>query len=148
MAWNLEEAISYYQTQGAPKDQTALIGLLKEIQQENQGSIPLFVLSPIAESYNIKVTFLQALIKRIPSLRLGNTHTLELCSGRNCGKHTDLAAYAEKLHAASGQKFTLKFVPCMRMCAKGPNIRWDGAVHHKASKELLQNLLKDAGIDF
>ena len=148
MIWSLEEAISYYQSQGAPQDQTALIGLLKEIQQENQGSIPLFVLSPIAETYNIKVTFLQALIKRIPSLRLGNSHTLELCSGRNCGKHTELAAYAEKLHAASGQKFALKFVPCMRMCAKGPNLRWDGTVHHKASKELLEKLLKDAGLDF
>ena len=38
MSWNLEEAISYYKTQGAPADQSALIGLLKEIQQENQGT--------------------------------------------------------------------------------------------------------------
>jgi len=148
MIWSLEEAISYYQSQGAPQDQTALIGLLKEIQQENQGSIPPFALGPIAEKYKIKVTFLQALIKRIPSLRLGNMHTLELCSGRNCGKRTDLAAHAEKLHAASGQKFTLKFVPCMRMCAKGPNIRWNGTLHHKGSIELLEKLLKDAGINF
>ena len=34
MNWNLEEAISYYQKQGAPRDQGALISLLKEIQQE------------------------------------------------------------------------------------------------------------------
>ena len=148
MAWSLEEAISYYRNQGAPRDQSALVALLKEIQQEHGGAVPLFALGPIAESYSIKVTFLEALIKRIPSLRLDNTHTLELCSGRNCGKHTELAAYAEELHTASGRKFTLKFVPCMRMCAKGPNLKWDGRLHHGATKELLQNLLKDAGIDF
>ena len=148
MAWSIEEAISYYQKQGAPRDQTALIGLLKETQQENGGAVPLFALGTIAENYSIKVTFLEALIKRIPSLRLDNTHTLELCSGRNCGKHTVLAAYAEQLHTASGRKFTLKFVPCMRMCAKSPNLKWDGTLHHNANKELLQNLLKDAGIDF
>ena len=148
MSWNLEEAISYYKTQGAPADQSALIGLLKEIQQENQGTIPLFVLGTIAENYSIKVSLLQALIKRIPSLRLGNTHTLELCSGRNCGKHTELADHAENLHAASGKKFTLKFVPCMRMCAKGPNIKWDGKLYHNADKALLQKLLKEAAIDF
>ena len=148
MAWSLEEAISYYQNQGAPRDQTALVALLKEIQLEHSGAIPMFSLGSIAENYNIKVTFLEALIKRIPSLRLDNTHTLELCSGRNCGKHTELAAYAEKLHADSERKFTLKFVPCMRMCAKCPNLKWDGRLHHNASKELLQNLLKDAGINF
>ena len=41
MAWNLNESIDYYKTQGAPRDQSALIGLLREIQQENKGSIPL-----------------------------------------------------------------------------------------------------------
>lgn len=148
MDWNPEEAISYYKTLGAPKDQTALIGLLKEIQREYRGSIPLFMLGTIAEAYSIKESFLLALIKRIPSLRLGNMHTLELCCGRNCGKHTALAEYAEKLYAASEKKFALKFVPCMRMCAKGPNIRWDGTLYHKADEALLQKLLKEAGIDF
>jgi len=148
MSWSLDEAISYYKTQGAPKDQAALVSLLKEIQQENQGSIPSYILGAISENYSIKESFLQALIKRIPSLRLGNTHTLELCSGRNCGKHTALAEHAEMLHTASGQQFILKFVPCMRMCGKGPNIKWDGTVYHQADAMLLQNLLNDSGIVF
>ena len=42
MDWNPEEAISYYKTLGAPKDQTALIGLLKEIL------IPLLVISMVS----------------------------------------------------------------------------------------------------
>ena len=43
------------------------------------------------------------------ALRLGNTHTLELCSGPNCGKHTALAACAEQLCAASGGSVVLKY---------------------------------------
>lgn len=148
MDWNLDEAVSYYKRMGAPRDQSALTGLLREVQQENGGRIPITAVVQIARFYEVKESFLLAIIKRYPSLRLDNTHCLELCAGPNCGKHTSLAAYAEKLHTASGKKFTLKFVPCMRMCAKGPNIKWDGTIHHKADEQLLQRLLKDAGIDF
>ena len=139
MAWNLNEAIDYYKTQGAPRDQSALIGLLREIQQENKGSIPLYTLKPIADCYVVKETFLQAVIKRIPSLRLGNTHCLELCAGPNCGKHLKLAEYAETLQKDRGN-FTVKYVPCMRMCGKGPNLRYDGQLHHRADPELLKSL--------
>ena len=148
MHWNLEEAVSYYKTQGAPRDQSALIGLLREIQQENGGSIPVFVLEPIAQAYEVKENFLLAIVKRIPSLRLNNTHCLELCAGPNCGKHADLAEFAERLHTASGKSFTIKFTPCKRMCGKGPNITWDGKIYHKADQALLTKLLTDAGIDF
>jgi NADH:ubiquinone oxidoreductase subunit E len=140
MSWNLNEAISYYQKQGAPRDQSSLVALLREIQQENNGSIPLYVLNIIAVSYGIKESFLQAVIKRIPSLRLSNTHCMELCAGPNCGKHVKLAAYAETLQKSSGG-FTLKFVPCMRMCGKGPNVKWDGTVHHRADEELIRRLV-------
>ncbi|MDO5151848.1 MAG: hypothetical protein Q4D50_00605 [Eubacteriales bacterium] len=41
MSWSLEEAIAYYRTQGAPGDQSALTGFLREVQRENGGGIPL-----------------------------------------------------------------------------------------------------------
>lgn len=142
MAWQFEEAIEYYKRQGAPRDQTALVGLLRELQQENGGSIPAYMLRAISDSYNIKETFLQAVIKRIPSLRLANTHCLELCAGRNCGKHIKLAEYAEMQQKSAGS-FTLKFVPCMRMCGKGPNLKWDGTLYHQADEALIQRLTKE-----
>ena len=148
MDWNLEEAVAYYQRQGAPKDQATLTALLKEVQQENSGSIPMAAVVQIAQHYEVRESFLLAIIKRIPSLRLGSMHCLELCAGPNCGKQTALAAGAEKLHTAAGKQFTLKFVPCMRMCGKGPNVKWDGTLYHKADEALLRKLLKDAGIDF
>lgn len=141
MSWNLEESISYYHKQGAPRDQNALISLLKETQQE-QGSIPQYAITAIAEAYGIKEGILLALIKRIPSLRLSDAHVLELCAGHNCSKYTALADFAEKLvkHHPNVQ---LKFVPCMRLCAKGPNVKWDGKLYHGADEALLRELLED-----
>ena len=148
MSWNFDEAVSYYKKLGAPRDQSALVSLLREIQAEHSGSIPGFLLTPLAAAYDVKETFLLAVIRRIPSLRLSDSHCLELCAGPNCGKHTELAAYAEKLHSISGQQFALKYIPCQRMCGKGPNIKWDGKLYHKADAALLQKLLKEMNIDF
>lgn len=140
MNWNLSEAIAYYKQQGAPADQSAVIALLREVQQENGGSIPGHILPPIAQGLGTKESLLNAIIKRIPNLRLSDTHLLELCSGPNCGRHTDLANLAESLFR--GKKVTIWYVPCMRMCGKGPNIRWDGQLYHKADEALLRSFLE------
>lgn len=135
----MQEMLDYYRKQGAPGDQTALVSLLREVQQE-QGAVPKWAVTEIAESYKIKESFILAVMKRIPSLRLQDTHLLELCAGPNCGKHTALAAAAEKLCKEKG--IPLKFIGCQRMCGKGPNIKWDGKLYHKATEELLRELLK------
>ena len=137
----MEEILSYYRQQGAPGDQTALVNLLKELQQI-YGAVPMWALEQTAQAYEIKISFLLAIIKRIPSLRLENTHLLELCAGPNCGKHTQLAASAEKLCKLKG--VTLKYMGCQRMCGKGPNLKYDGKLYHKATEELLKELLEDA----
>ena len=137
MKWNLNEAIAYYRSLGAPGDQQALIGLLREINSECRG-IPAASLAAIAEQYAIKEGILLALIRRIPSLHLAQGHLLELCAGPNCSKCTVLAVCAEKL-AAEG-KCKLQYVGCMRLCGKGPNIRWDGNLYHKADEKLLREL--------
>jgi NADH:ubiquinone oxidoreductase subunit E len=143
MSWDLEEAIAYHRRCGAPADQNAVIGLLGEIQQENGGSIPRYMLPVIAEAYGVKESFFLAFIKRIPRLRLADTHRLELCAGSNCGKRTELAAVAEKL--CKNSKVELKFVPCMRLCGKGPNIKWNGILYHQADEKLLRMLLEEIG---
>ena len=140
MDWNLDEAIAYYKKQGAPRDHSAVTALLKEIQLESGGSIPMAAVTRMAETLETKESFFLALIRRLPSLRLSDVHTLELCAGPNCGKHTALAAFAEK---NCGSKVKLKFVPCMRMCARGPNLRFDGKLYHGADEDLLRKLLGD-----
>ena len=142
MSWNVEEAAAYYQKQGAPGDQSALISLLREVQQESGGRIPREALGIIAGSYHIKETFLEAMIKRIPSLKLSNVHCLELCGGPNCSKRAKLLAFVEKTYGEKPQNFTLRQVPCMRMCGKGPNLRWDGTVYNQADEALIRRLVE------
>ena len=137
MAWELKEAIEYYGRQGAPRDQNSLVNLLREIQEENAGGIPRWILPTVAEAYGVKESLLLALIRRYPRLRLADTHLLEVCAGPNCGKHAAVAAAAEELRKKG---ITVKFVPCMRLCGKGPNIRFDGQLHHKTTPELLKEL--------
>ena len=140
MSYSLEEAVAYYKKQGAPGDQAALVALLREVQAENGGAVPKTALLPMAELLGVRESYLLAVIRRIPSLRLSDSHTLELCGGPNCGKHAALAAAAEKL--CKGKNVTVKFVPCMRLCGKGPNLKWDGVLYHKADEALLKRLLE------
>ena len=140
MAWNLAEALTYYKSQGAPSDQNALTQLFLEIQQECGGTVPKALLPEIAQGLSVKETFLLALIRRIPRLRLDDGHLLELCGGPNCGKAAALAKKAEQLCKGS---IRLKFVPCMRLCGKGPNIRLDGKFYHAATEKMLERLIAD-----
>ena len=136
----MEEMLTYYRKQGAPGDQTALVNLLKEIQAQ-YGAVPQWAVGKIAESYGVKESFLLAIVKRIPSLRLQDTHLLELCAGPNCGKHAALAAAAEKLCKEKG--IPMKFIGCQRMCGKGPNIKYDGKIYHKATEDMLRKLINE-----
>lgn len=135
--WDLTEAVSYYKSQGAPQDQSALISLLQEIQEENGGSIPPRLVKEAAEGFGVRESLLLALIRRVPRLRLSDQHALEICAGPNCGKCQTLAKYGETLQS---EKIQVRFVPCMRMCGKGPNIRFDGTVYHQADESLLKRL--------
>lgn len=139
--WSIEEAAAYWRAQGAPGDQSALMGFLQELQAEHGGKVPTSSLPRAAELLNTKESFLFAVIRRFPSLRLAEGHTLEVCGGPNCGKAKTLALCAEKLQKERG--FTLRFVPCMRLCGKGPNIKWDGTLHHGATEDLLKDLTKE-----
>ena len=137
----MREMLEYYGRQGAPGDQNALVNLLKELQQ-TYGAVPKWAVTQAAEYYRVKESFLLAIIKRIPSLRLENTHLLELCAGPNCGKHTQLAAAAEKLCKLKG--VTLKYMGCQRMCGKGPNLKFDGKIYHNATEDFLKKLMEEA----
>lgn len=137
--WDLNETVAYYKTQGAPQDQSALVSLLQEIQQESGGAIPPSLLKDAAEGLGVRESLLLALIRRIPRLRLAESHLLEICSGPNCGKCRTLAILGEKLQS---EKIQVRFVPCMRICGKGPNIRWDGTIHHQANEALLKQLME------
>ena len=136
MEWNLKEAMEYYASQGAPGEQGMLVALLREVQREC-GGIPAEIPGQIAAGYGIKEGLILALIKRIPSLNLKESRVLELCAGPNC-RGGELGTYAETRYPG----VTVQYVPCMRLCGKGPNLRWKGQLYHGADKTLIDRLMK------
>ena len=139
MAFSLEEAVAYYKKQGAPADQSALVSLLREVQQENSGAIPKSALPAMAEGLGVKESYLLAVIRRIPSLRLKDQHLLEICAGPNCSRKGDLARIAEQYRG----RVEVRLVPCMRQCGKGPNLRFDGRLYNGADAKLLEQLMAE-----
>ena len=140
MDWNFEEALHYYRRQGAPGDQTAVVQFLKEVQAQN-GCIPKWMLTRASESWGCKESLFLAFIRRLPSLRLEDSHTLELCGGPNCSRRDDLADFARNLCKEKGIEFRL--VACMRQCGKGPNLRLDGKLHSGITRQELEKLLNE-----
>ena len=141
MNFDLKEAVDYYRRQGAPGDQNALRNLLAEIQDAHGGAIPSGILPQTAEALGVKESFLSAIIRRVPSLRLADVHILEVCAGPNCSKRGKLAQIAERYRG----RVEVRLVPCMRQCGKGPNLRFDGRLYNGADEALLERLI--AGID-
>lgn len=143
MSFNLNEAVDYYKRQDAPGDQSALLSLLREVQAAHGGSIPRHLIGTLAAALGVKDSYLLALIRRIPSLRLAGSHLLELCAGPACSGKAALAALAEEALRARPGSFELKYVPCMRQCGKGPNLRWDGRLYSAADEALLRRLITE-----
>ena len=137
MSWDVNEALAYYRRQGAPGDQNALRNLLAEIQTEYGGAIPQYLLPTVAAELGTKESFLAAIIRRIPSLRLQDHHLLEICAGPNCSRRGKLAQLAEQYRG----KLEIRLVPCMRQCGKGPNLRFDGTLYNRADAQLLARLI-------
>ena len=141
MSWDLKEAIGYYRSQGAPQDQNALKNLLSEVQREHGGAIPGYLLAEIAKELWAKESFLTAVVRRFPSLRRADVHVLEICAGPNCSRRGKLAELAEQYRG----RVEVKFVPCMRQCGKGPNLRFDGKLYNGADEQLLTRLMDGIG---
>lgn len=148
-SWNIHEAVEYYKGQDAPQNQFALVELLKEVQEHNGGVLTDIAVEEIAALLNTKVTFLNAVIKRYPSLKPASApHRLEVCGGKNCAAN-GLAALLKHIRGAYGAEsggistkggFSFKICGCLKHCGKGPNIKWDGEIYNAATPELIKKL--------
>ena len=147
--WNIHEAVEYYKGQDAPQNQFALVELLKEAQEHNGGVLTDCLIEDIAALLNIKVTFLNAVIKRYQSLKPASApHRLEVCGGKNFAangsaallKHIRGAYGAESGGISTKGGFSFKICGCLKHCGKGPNIKWDGEIYNAATPELIKKL--------
>ena len=151
MHWNFQEAASYYRKQGAPSNQQALVEFLREAQEEHGGVLPANLLAEIAAEFQIKESFLSAVIRRYPSLRTAEIpHLLEVCGGERCHNRGSRALrdYIEQTYAVQSGgvsqkgKFAYRVTGCMKHCMEGPNLKWDGQIYSGCKKELIQTLVE------
>lgn len=141
-----KDSIDYYRAQGAPQDQQMLIAMVREVQQECGGVLTAQALSDIAQAIGWKESTLCALIRRVPSIRMADApNRLEICG--TCRKGAALRAYIEdKWGVKSGQScpaggFTYQVTGCMKNCAKGPSVKWNGELHPQATAEEMDRLI-------
>lgn len=143
---HIHEIIDYYRSHGAPGDQQMLIAMLKEVQETDGGMLTQASIDEIIEACHLKAPILQALIRRIPSLRCETVaHRLEICG--TCKKGAALRDYIEETYGIrSGSvcesgKFSYRVTGCMKNCKCGPSMRWDGVLYPQATIEQLEKLI-------
>lgn len=148
--WRLDEAIAFYQSQGAPHDKQALIELLTEVQKEKGGEIPKKALHKIANAYDVKKSFLRVIIQQVPTLQLEEPpHKLRICGKKACGKNggRELAEFVMQTYDVEDGgfsdigDFSFKLVGCLDKCRKGPVIKWDGVIYTHATPEMIRDLV-------
>lgn len=151
--WTLDEAIAYYKEQDAAQNQQLLVELLREVQEHNNGVLSQVAVEEISLALGLKLSFLQAIIKRYPSLRTEVApHLLEVCGGPNCAKNNSLALLkfiATEYGVSSGGisqkgRFAYKICGCMKMCGIGSNVKWDGIVYNQVDKDKLQAIIHNS----
>ncbi len=143
----MNELIDYYRSQGAPQDQQMLIALLREIQETSGGVLTASALRTVSEALCVKESMLNAIIRRIPSLRMDTApHLLEMC--QTCPKGRELRAWVESTWnvqpggACETAGFRYRVIPCMKNCKSGPSLKWDGQLYSHATKELIEQLVE------
>ena len=142
----MKEMLAYYRDQGAPQDQQMLIALLREVQEVQGGTLDRQALAAIAQAYGVKETMMEALIRRVPDLRMDTApHRLEICG--TCRAGAQLRDFIERTYGVkSGASsafggFAYRVTPCMKNCKNGPSIRWDGTLYSHADEKLLRELI-------
>ena len=144
----LQEIIEAYRARGAARDQNELVQLLREAQAVYGGVLPQAALDDIAAALGLKRTFLDAVLKRYPSIKTeAARHTLAVCCGKNCAKRDALADFVREeygVHPGGVAKAGFRFqaAGCMKNCGRGPCVRWDGTVYTGMTPESLRALIE------
>ena len=142
------DALNYYREQGAPGDQQMLAALLREVQEADGGVLRPERVEAIARCYETPPALLNALIRRVPTLRTAEAaHRLEMC--QTCRKNRELAAFVRREYDVESGGisrqggFAFQLVNCMKNCKAGPSIRWDGKLYPHADEALLRQLVEN-----
>ena len=143
----LQEIIEAYRARGAARDQNELVQLLREAQALYGGVLPQTALDDIAAALGLKRTFLDAVLKRYPSIQTeAARHTLAVCCGKNCAKRDALADFVREEYGVqpggvARAGFRFQAAGCMKNCGNGPCGKWDGEIHTGMTAEKLRPII-------
>ena len=151
MKKEMKKIIEHYKEEGAAKDQSLLVEMLREVQQLYGGCLKESTLKKIYEKLDLKRRDLKLEIKSTPDLCIGKEeHKLKICGGKKCmsSGNEELRKYIKKTyHVKDGEAsekggFSYKVCGCMKKCKDGPCVEWDGKVHTGMTPKKLEKLIE------
>ena len=151
MERELNDLIDYYCKKNTSWNQSDLIDLLRDVQDEICGGVlKESVLCEICQELDIKRSYIDLVMKFVPDLKTEKIHhRMEICSGKNCQSNgsADLKCYIEKTYGVKKDSvskkgsFSYKIGGCMKHCKNGPCIKWDGQVYEKMTPQKIDALI-------
>ena len=142
---DLQKLFEVYREQGVPQDQQMLIALMRDAQQLDGGALRQETLDRIASELSVPGSILNAIIRRIPMLRMADApHRLDMCGG--CDGAQELIEDIRRVYQVDKDgvsmkgRFVLRVTGCLKRCGLGPAIRWDGKTYDEADVELIRQL--------
>ena len=147
----LKEIFSYYCKYSKRLDQSELIEMLREIQEVCGGVISATALQSVCDELGVKDNYISTVIKFCPDIKTERvSHRLSVCGGVNCKNNgsSELGEYIRKTYGVKPggicekYGFSYEICGCIKQCASGPNIKWDGKVYSKVTTKMLDKLIK------
>ncbi|MBS6644234.1 MAG: NAD(P)H-dependent oxidoreductase subunit E [Clostridiaceae bacterium] len=147
----LQEIFTYYEKDCDMANTEKLLPLLREIQ-EAKGYIPESVKQMISERLALKSTYIDAVIKRYPSLKeQPYLYEIRVCTDGRCsskGALTVLHEFEILLNVQKGQVtkdnlFYLNTCQCIHNCAKGPNVLVNDKLYSQVTPAMVNQIIRD-----
>ena len=151
MSEELNEIFEYYCKPGKRLGQDDLVEMLREIQEICGGVITAEALQSVCQKLSVKENYINTVIKFVPDIKTEKVlHRLSICGGVNCKSNNSSALndYIKKTYqvtpggVCSKYGFSYEVCGCLKHCAHGPNIKWDGKVYSKVTPEILDKLIR------
>lgn len=147
----VQEIITYYEQDCDMPNTEKLLPMLREIQ-EAEGYINESVKQIISSRFSLKPTYINAVIKRYPSLKeQPYQYEIRICTDGRCASKAALSVlqkFESILNVQKGQVtkdnlFFLNTCQCMHNCAKGPNVMVNDRIYSQVTADMVSQIIRD-----
>ena len=151
----IREILDYYGGREDRASQETVVEMLRELQ-DVCGWIGPSILEEAAQAAGVKVSLIQVIMKRYPSLKKSPyVHEIIVCTGRNCAGRDNLKVLQEvkrllKIGSdgiSEDGRVYMKTRACLKQCRTAPNIMVDGKICSGKSAEEIISMVMGHGAD-